>query len=221
MDDCRISSSEALGNAEANSRSRLKWNYLVEKVKEEKYNLDHKRSAISEQLKETSDNLGNTVKLQATVVLSSSTAKAKELELAVRDKSHKIKEKSHLTTDSIKEKSNEVRGAIKTKSASAAESLKRHPMVDRNTVKSKIISAGESIKDNSRSSLKVMTQKVKVTGESGKFWPNRDITNVDEKHQCSYEGYHNDTQNLNKDLRILRKSEEILRKKARTVGQKS
>ena len=217
MDDCRISSSEALGNAEANSRSRLKWNYLVEKVKEEKYNLDHKRSAISEQLKETSDNLGNTVKLQATVVLSSSTAKAKELELAVRDKSHKIKEKSHLTTDSIKEKSNEVRGAIKTKS----ESLKRHPLVDGNTVKSKIISAGESIKDNSRSSLKVMTQKVKVTGESGKFWPNRDITNVDEKHQSSYEGYYEDAQNPDKDLRILKKSEEILRKKARTVGQKS
>ena len=217
MDDYRTSSSEELGNAEANSRSRLKWNYLVEKVKEEKYNLDHKRSAISEQLKETSDNLGNTVKLQATVVLSSSTAKAKELELAVRDKSHKIKEKSHLTTNSIKEKSNEVRGAIKTKSASAAESLKLHPMVDGNTVKSKIISAGESMKDNSRSSLKVMTQKVKTTGESGKFWPNRDITNVDEKH----EGYHNDTQNPDKDLRILKKSEEILRKKARIVGQKS
>ena len=154
-------------------------------------------------------------------MLSSSTAKAKELESVVRDKSHKIKEKSHLTTDSIKEKSNEVRGAIKTKSASAAESLKRHPMVDGNTVKSKIISAGESIKDNSRSSLKVMTQKVKATGESGKFWPNRDITNVDKKHQSSYEGHHNDTQNPDKDLRILKKSEEILRKKARTVGQKS
>ena len=221
MDDYRTSSSEELGNEESNSRSRLKWNYLVEKVKEEKYNLDHKRSAISEQLKETSDNLGNTVKLQATVMLSCSTAKAKELELAVRDKSHKIKEKSHLATDSIKEKSNEVRGAIKTKSASAAESLKHHPIVDGNIVKSKIISAGESIKDNSRSSLKAMTQKVKAAGESGKFWPARDITNVDEKHQSSYEGYHNDTQNPDTDLRLLKKSEEKNRKKTRAVGQES
>ena len=221
MDDFPTSSPEKSWNTEANIRSRLKWNYLVEKVKEEKYHLDHKRSTLSEQLKETSDNLGNTVKLQATVVLSSSTAKAKELELAVRDKSHQMKEKSHLATDSIKEKSNAVRGAMKTKSAYAAESFKLRPVVNGNNVKTKIISAGETIKDNSRSSLKVIKQKVKASGESGNFRPNRDITKVDEKHQSSIGVCDKNPQNPHKDLRILKKSEEILRKKSRTVGQKS
>ena len=53
------------------------------------------------------------------------------------------------------------------------------------------------------------------------IFSNRDIINVDKKDQSSYEGHHNDTQNPDKDLRVLKKSEEILRKKARAVGQKT
>ena len=45
--------------------AKLKWNYVVEKVKEEKYNIGQKCTSCTTQIKEKSENIGATVKMQA------------------------------------------------------------------------------------------------------------------------------------------------------------
>ena len=93
-----------------NMNAKLKWNYVVEKVKEEKYNMGQKCSHCSNQIKEKSENIGATVKMQANAVMSESAIKTKEAEVILREKSNKIKEKSQLAGESVKEKCDPVGG---------------------------------------------------------------------------------------------------------------
>ena len=211
----------------------------MEKVKEEKYNLGQKGSTISNQLKEKSENIGTTVKMQASAVMAGSATKAKEAEMAMKEKSNKIKEKSQLAGEVIKERSNVVSGAIKNKSVYAGEALKSHTLNAGNNVKIKTFQASEAIKDKTNNAMETIKSNAKHSGKlektglkmyeggvSQEVETREGIANLKHGNSTVKEEVRPEKATPNKfannsmnNSKIVQKSQEILRKKAKKAGQ--
>ena len=217
--------------------AKLKWNFVVEKVKEEKYNMGQKCSHCSNQIKEKSENIGATVKMQANAVMTESAIKAKEAEVILKEKSNKIKEKSQLAGESMKEKSSIVGGAIRSKSLNAGETMKLHTISAGNNIKTRSAHAGEIIKGKTHHAIETVKANINhperietdVSNEkddraikTNKSTEKSFSSNKNANEQKEVQGTtHPD--NLAKSnissSKLLQKSQEILRKQTKKAGQ--
>ena len=213
--------------------AKLKWNYVVEKVKEEKYNIGQKCSYCSNQFKEKSETMGATVKMQANAMLAESANKAKEAEVIMKEKSNKIKEKSQLAGESIKETSNIVGETIKSKSITAGEAVKLHTMNAGNNVKAKSLQASEMIKGKTHQAIETVKSNTKISEPTDKnslnLYDENKLKISEEKSSClkkdvqqeniNIESYKENPTKVNISSQLLQKSQEIFRKQAKKAGQ--
>ena len=213
--------------------AKLKWNYVVEKVKEEKYIIGQKCSYCSNQLKEKSETMGATVKMQANAVLAESANKAKEAEVIIKEKSNKIKEKSQLAGESIKETSNVVGETIKSKSLNAGEAVKLHTMNAGTNVKAKSLQASEMIRGKTHQAIETVKANAKISEPTDKNSSNLNDENRnkiseeksnylktdDEQENINTESYKEIPTKVNISSQLLQKSQEILRKQTKKAGR--
>ena len=212
-----------------NMNAKLKWNYVVEKVKEEKYIIGQKCSYCSNQLHEKSQTMGATVKMQANAVLAESANKAKEAEVIIKEKSNKIKEKSQLAGESIKETSNVVGETIKSKSLNAGEAVKLHTMNAGTNVKAKSLQASEMIRGKIEA-VKVNTKISEPTDRNSSNLNDENKNKVsegksnhlkedDDQENINIEPYKEIPTKVNISSQLLQKSQEILRKQTKKAGR--
>ena len=199
--------------------AKLKWNYVVEKIKEEKYQVDQKCSSCSCQLKAKSESLGSAVKSQAIVAMAGSEIKAKEAKLAIIQKSKKLNDKSQLLSETLKDKSNVLNVVMKDKSLHAGESIKLYTRDAGHSLKIKTSNAGEVVKGKTQIALNMVRSKAPQVDTLRKL----DNTNDTKDNNKELGPDNSIADKITNDVAVkrkrFRKAKEIFRKKRHMAGQ--